>query len=50
MKVSLRNGKKDCTVYGLKFDSDGVCECKKEVAQSLIDTGILVEVTATLKK
>tara|TARA_R110000782_G_scaffold70087_1_gene140885 strand:+ start:337 stop:495 length:159 start_codon:yes stop_codon:yes gene_type:complete len=44
MKVSLTSGQANCRVYGLEFDLHGVSECEKEVAQSLIDTGVLVEV------
>ena len=44
MKVSLPNKAANVTAYGMVFDKDGVCEIKKEVAQSLLDAGKLVEV------
>ena len=49
MKVSLKTKKKDCTAYGLKFDAKGVCDCDKKLVQSLIDSGVVVEVKATKK-
>ena len=49
MKVSLKNKQKDCTAYGLKFDGKGVCECDKKTVQSLIDSGVVVEVKAAKK-
>ena len=44
MKVSLTSGQANCRVYGLEFDLHGICESNKETVQSLIDTGVLVEV------
>ena len=44
MKVSLFNKKPNCRVYGLEFDLHGECECDAKVAESLIETGILVEI------
>ena len=44
MKVSLSSKKANCTEYGLKFDLYGVCECEKDIAKSLLDTGVLIEV------
>ena len=44
MKVTLSSKEANCTKYGLKFDLYGVCECDKDVAQSLLDTGVLLEV------
>ena len=49
MKVSLKSGNANCRAYGLEFDCEGVAECDKEVAQSLIDTGVLVEVKSVKK-
>ncbi len=46
MKVSLANKTANATVYGMKFDENGVCDVDKKVAQSLLDTGVLVEVVA----
>jgi len=49
MKVSLKSGHANCRAYGLEFDCEGVAECDKEVAQSLIDTDVLVEVKPAKK-
>ena len=49
MKVSLKSGHANCKVYGLEFDLHGVSECDKDIAQSLIDTGVLVEVKSEKK-
>ena len=50
MKVSLKNKQKDCTAYGLKFDTKGVCDVDKGVVKSLLDSGALIEVKAKAKK
>ena len=44
MKVSLKSKDKDCKAFGLEFDSNGVCDCDKKIVQSLLDTGVVVEV------
>jgi hypothetical protein len=44
MKIKLTNKKTNCKAYGLFFDDKGVCECKKEMVQSLIDSGHVEEV------
>ena len=50
MKVSLKQPVSDVIVYGFKFDANGECECDVKVAQSLLDTGILVEVKTVKAK
>ena len=50
MKVSLKNKAANCRAYGLEFDCEGVAECDKKVAQSLLDTGALVEVKSKKAK
>ena len=50
MKVSLASKKVSVTEYGFIFDDKGICECDAKVAQSLIDTGILIEIKATKAK
>ena len=44
MKVSLKSKEKNCKAYGLEFDDKGVCDCDKKIVQSLLDTGVIVEV------
>ncbi len=50
MKVSLKSKKTNIRAYGLDFNDKGVCDVDKKIAQSLIDSGALVEVKAKAKK
>ena len=46
MKVTLASKKKDCTAYGLKFDSKGVCDAGKDSGvEALIASGVVVSAT-----
>ena len=44
MRVSLAAKQFNVKVYGLEFDLIGECEAEQKVVQSLLDTGVLVEV------
>lgn len=44
MKVKLASDKKNCYAFGFNFDENGECETTQKIAQSLLDTGVLVEV------
>ena len=50
MKVSLKSKQKDCKAYGLLFDDKGVCDADKKLVQSLLDTGVLVEIKSKKDK
>ena len=49
MKVQLQDKKQNCRAYGLDFDETGVANVDQKVAQSLLDTGALIEVKAVRK-
>lgn len=49
MKVQLQDKKENCRAYGLDFDADGVANAEKDVVQSLIESGALVEVKPARK-
>jgi len=49
MKVTLANKKTNCRAYGIDFNENGLAEVKPAVAESLIATGVLIEVKAAVK-
>ena len=49
MKVILANKKTNCRAYGIDFNDKGVAECKKELVESLLATGVLLEVKVVTK-
>ena len=49
MKVKLANEQVNCRAYGLNFDDKGECTADDKLVQSLVDSGVLVEVKAKAK-
>ena len=49
MLIKLANGKKSVTCYGIAFDEKGESNVDKEICQSLIDAGHIVEVKTEKK-